>query len=230
MDSSRRRPARFTLIELLVVIAIIAILAAMLLPALGNARDMAHQTTCVNIMRQLGNGNIMYSDTFNGFWTPPTGVGYNWHNNPVFRENLNISKAYPSNFWPEGLICPKASLARKNSVATPNGPAYRTQFCYGTTYVEPNPPTYAVHTVKVRKPSTKISCSDANDWLVYHTRRDPRTNYWVYGETFVSGSVQLMPCYRHGNLAKAVTGFYDGHAAATDWREVQNAALWQPLL
>ncbi len=61
-----RGKAAFTLIELLVVVTIIAILAAMLLPAISRARDTAIQTACLNTMKQFGMGIALYADEFNG--------------------------------------------------------------------------------------------------------------------------------------------------------------------
>lgn len=57
----------FTLIELLIVIAIIAILAAMLMPALSKARDKARTTQCVGNLRQIAATSLIYTSDYDGW-------------------------------------------------------------------------------------------------------------------------------------------------------------------
>lgn len=61
----------FTLIELLVVIAIIGIVAALLVPTVGRARESARRAMCANNLRQIGLAIYLYADDHDGYFPPP---------------------------------------------------------------------------------------------------------------------------------------------------------------
>jgi prepilin-type N-terminal cleavage/methylation domain-containing protein len=242
-----RRPksrGAFTLIELLVVIAIIAILAAMLLPALAKAKQKAVQTSCLNQLKQLGLGMMVYLGDYKDIFPAVASNGQGWHSEDWIYwdrgggsthlvKDSQIAISVGTGATTNLFMCPGQKVFPAN-----NGYNYSYSFNgignttgMGSEFDKPPATTfYPFKSTQVRRPSDKImlveepASNAADEMPPGGTTPFLDDGRWEPAPGSTAMNHNLISVRHHPTGAKAGgnANFADGHAQLTPWTWATN--------
>ena len=234
----------FTLIELLVVIAIIAILAAMLLPALAKAKDRAKSIQCVNNAREIGLAIMLYASdnqdrlpsvNFDPYVAGQMAAHTNWWFNLIKGYVVGITITNGSSVW----RCPSvmdADISSGNTTyfGTPwqgygpsqNGTPQNDYFGYPTT---PGGPGSKKLSQLTRSSQLWMIGDDGNPKTTWTADSQPQVGYYTdvtVGAPGISGpgwtAYFKQPAIRHDSKTRAVFVCCDGHVEKWKWADLRN--------